>query len=300
MSDEFDILNKLAKMQGKPARTARDMAVLQAARSKAAITRQTLTPVAKKPDSFWSFLTKPMWLGSGSLAATLLAVFIVFGREAPLQQKTVEIASAPVVVEPSTATASELPVSPPAAAPNRELRPKAQAAATSAVPIAAPKRQSDSAAPAKQEASADVAKVEPSRLPAALPEPLPATPAPAPQAASAPAALAMPALASNPALAGAPSSAPGASGRMATAAPSFEAALRKRDSVSNVSPSNACISEIKAVPVERQNLDAETTRQLLVRCAKSLANFPSPTEVDWAKKLIDSHPEKLRPKPEEN
>jgi hypothetical protein len=244
MSDEFDAINQLAKLQDKPPRTARDLAVLEAAKSKAAITRQTLSQPAKKPEPFWSFLSKPIWLGTGSLAAALLSVFIVFGQQEPPQQKTAEIASAPIAAAPEVA---------PAVTPKPALTPKKQTPVASPAPVAIAKRSESRAALEKREGSADVASVEQPKL-------------------AAPSALAMPA----------------------------PAASRKRDLASSLSESDSCVSEIKAVPFEQQNLAVETTRLLLERCDKSLANMPSSTDLEWAKKLIESQPEKFRLKPVEN
>jgi hypothetical protein len=248
MSDEFDAINKLAKLQDKPPRTARDLAVLEAAKSKAAITRQTLSQPAKKPEPFWSFLSKPIWLGTGSLAAALLSVFIVFGQQEPPQQKTAEIGSAPIAAAPEVA-----PAVAPAVTPKPALTPKKQTPVASPAPVAIAKQSESRAALEKREGSADVASVEQPKL-------------------AAPSALAMPA----------------------------PAAARKRDSASNLNASDACISEIKTIPFERQNLAVETTRLLLERCEKSLANMSLPTDLEWAKKLIESQPEKFRLKPVEN
>jgi hypothetical protein len=306
MSERDDSLYTLAKLQEKPPRSTRDLVVLEAAKAKAAINKQKAVTPIKKLESFWSFLSKPMWLGTGSLAAAALSVFIVFGHQVAPEEK---VASAPVAAAPTTVASALAPA--PAAAPSpasdvASNREEARSApAISVKRDVAPPKKEISAQPSKQTASAEVSNAsvakaarEPNVEVAAAPSaPVPPSPAPAP----APVALAPPPVSFEaPAVAATSprvqsSAAP--SGRMAVAAapaPAIAAdnVARKRESPSALVATNPCVLDIKVIPLERQTLAVESTKQLLMQCAQSVPKTQWPTDIEWARKLLDQQQEK--------
>jgi hypothetical protein len=197
MSERDDSLYTLAKLQEKPPRSTRDLAVLEAAKAKAAMNKQKAVTPIKKPESFWSFLSKPMWLGTGSLAAAALSVFIVFGHQVAPEEKVASVptAAAPTSVAPAPApVAAPLPASD--VASNRE-----EARSSTAISVkrdAAPPKKEISVQISKQIATAEVnntnvakAAREPNVEVAAAPS-APVPPSPAPISVPAPVALAPP------------------------------------------------------------------------------------------------------------
>jgi hypothetical protein len=85
-------------------------------------------------------------------------------------------------------------------------------------------------------------------------------------------------------------------------APSIGGVARKREvapnlkasdvSASNLIGTESCVADIKAVPLDKQSLLVQATKQLLDRCAKSFGNAAWPQEIEWAKKLVDNQTEK--------
>jgi hypothetical protein len=147
MSEPKDVLNQLARLatsQAKPPRSARDLAVLEAAKAKAVMNKQIAIGSAKKAEPFWRFLNKPMWLGTGSLAAAALSVFIVFGHQVAPDEK---VASAPVSAVPAAAPAAA-PTAAPTAAPLPALEVASNRDEVRASPATAAKRD---AVPPKKE-----------------------------------------------------------------------------------------------------------------------------------------------------
>jgi hypothetical protein len=282
MSERDDSLYKLAKLQEKPSRSVRDLAVLEAAKAKAVMNKQKAVTTVKKVESFWSFLSKPMWLGTGSLAAAALSVFIVFGHQVAPEEK---VASAP--------SAAPAPVSD--VASNREEA--RSEPAISAKRDAAPPKKEISVQPSKQIVSAEVNNAE---IKKTVPEPAVVAPSAPVTVASAPAEIVPPPV-SIEAPAAAPSprvqSSGAPSGRIAVAAAPAPAVVadsvaRKRESPSALVATNPCVLDIKAIPLERQTLAVESTKQLLVQCAQSVPKTQWPTDIDWAKKLLDQQQEK--------
>jgi hypothetical protein len=282
MSERDDSLYKLAKLQEKPSRSVRDLAVLEAAKAKAVMNKQKAVTTVKKVESFWSFLSKPMWLGTGSLAAAALSVFIVFGHQVAPEEK---VASAP--------SAAPAPVSD--VASNREEA--RSEPAISAKRDAAPPKKEISVQPSKQIVSAEVNNAE---IKKTVPEPAVVAPSAPVTVASAPAEIVPPPV-SIEAPAAAPSprvqSSGAPSGRIAVAAAPAPAVVadsvaRKRESPSALVATNPCVLDIKAIPLERQTLAVESTKQLLVQCTQSVPKTQWPTDIDWAKKLLDQQQEK--------
>jgi hypothetical protein len=275
MSERDEVLYKLAKLQEKPPRSARDLAVLEAAKAKAVINRQKVAAPVKTAESFWSFLSKPMWLGTGSLAAAALSVFIVFGHQVSPEEKVVQ---PPVAAVPAPASAP----APEVAKIHDEERPAPSI--TIKRDTVPPKKEA--VIPASKKVIA--AEVETTEIAKALPEP--AAVASAPLAAEVPASAA--ALRSQTSI---PPSQP--SGRIAVAAapaPAIAAdgVARKRESGSALVAPNTCLLDIKAIPLERQTLAFESTKQLLLQCAQSIPKSQWPADIDWAKKLLDLQREK--------
>jgi hypothetical protein len=307
MSERDDSLYTLAKLQEKPPRSMRDLTVLEAAKAKAAMNKQKLHTPVKKAESLWSYFSKPMWLGTGSLAAAALSVFIVFGHQVAPEEK---VASAPVAAAP--AIVASAPVTAPVAAPSpasdmTSNREEARSApAISVKRDAAPPKKESSVQVSKQIATAevnntDVAKAvrEPNVEVTAAPS-APVPPSPAPISVPTPVALASPPVSveAPPAAINArvqSSAAP--SGRMAVAAAPAPAVTadnvaRKRESPSALVATNPCVFDIKAIPLERQTLAVESTKQLLTQCAQSVPKTQWPTDIDWARKLLDQQQEK--------
>jgi hypothetical protein len=300
MSERDDRLYELAKLQEKPPRSARDLAVLEAAKAKAVMNKQKTVAPSKKAEKFWSFLSKPMWLGTGSLAAAALSVFIVFGHQVAPEEK---VASAPVAAAPTSATPVPAPVAAPSpasdVASNREEA--RSAPAISVKRDAAPPKKEISVQVSKQIAKAevnntDVAKAvrEPNVEVASAPSAVPPAPAPV-------------ALASPPVIVEAPPAAINArvqssaapSVRMAIApapapapAAAADSVARKRESSSALVATNQCVLDIKAIPVERQTFAVESTKQLLTQCARNVPKTQWPTDIEWARKLLDQQQEK--------
>jgi hypothetical protein len=283
MSEPDDVLNRLARLQDQPARSARDLAVLEAARSQAAMVRQKAIAPTHKRNSVWDFVSKPMWLGTGSLAAAFLSVFIVFGSHKEPESKRDEIASAPVAVS--------------APSPAAEPVAKAETAAPTQEPVSVAKQVTDRGGSAKREQAvklskpvvvADVAIAEQSKMTPERPvieasSMAPATTVPAPLAVAAPA----PATVSPPLL-----SAPSGKVAAAAAAPAFDGQARKREVTSNLNAPDTCLADIKAIPIDRQSLSVEATKQLIERCGKNLSSSSLPSDIAWAKKLFDVSLEK--------
>jgi hypothetical protein len=238
MSERDDSLYKLANLQEKPPRSARDLAVLEAAKAKAVMNKQKAVIPVKKVESFWSYLSKPMWLGTGSLAAAALSVFIVFGHQVAPEQK---VASAPSAAPSPASDVSS----------NREEA--RSAPAISAKRDAAPPKKEISVQVSKQIATAEVNKTDVAK---AVREPNVEV-----AAAPAPAAVA-------------------------------DSVARKRESQSALVATNRCVLDIKAIPLERQTLAVESTKQLLVQCAQSVPETQWPNDIEWAKKLLDQQQEK--------
>jgi hypothetical protein len=276
MSESKDVLNQLAKLQEKPPRSARDLSVLEAAKLKAAIVRQRVIAPVEKPSFFANFLSKPLWLGTGSLAAAALSVFVLFGHQVEPETK---VASAPETAAPIPAAAPPAPVLV-VPAPQIATKDESVARVEKASPIvkadrAIAKSEAKVAAP-KVVASAEVAVPAPAPPPpVALAESPNASPAAAPAAApaQAPVALAAP-MSPAPEAARVQSSASG------------------RAAISSLKAVDTCLAEIKAVPVEKQNLGTELTKQLLERCSRSVPKSQWPVEIEWAKKLLDQQQEK--------
>jgi hypothetical protein len=294
MSERDDSVYTLAKLQEKPARSTRDLAVLEAAKAKAAMNKQKLGTPVKKAESFWSYLSKPMWLGTGSLAAAALSVFIVFGHQVAPDEK---VASAP----DAAASTSVAPAAAPAPAPAPVVAPpptsdvSSNREAARSAPVISVRR--DAAAPKKELSVQQNKQIATASEPAVAAPSAPLAVAPAPTIA--PVAVA-PSL-SIEAPAAAPSSrvqSSGApSGRMAVAtapAPAVvaDSVARKRESTSALVATDTCVLDIKAIPVERQTLAVEATKQLLIQCAQSVPKTQWPTDIDWAKKLLDQQQEK--------
>jgi hypothetical protein len=282
MSERDDKLYEFAKLQEKPPRSARDFAVLEAAKAKAVMNKQKAVTSVKSAESFWSFLSKPVWLGTGSLAAAALSVFIVFGHQVAPEEK---VASAPVAGAPTSAASAPAPA--PVAAPspasdvasNREE--SRSAPAISVKRDAAPPKKEISVQPNKQIASVEVNNAGVAK---AVREPTVAV-------AAAPSAPVL----SSPAPEAAPVAAP--SGRMAVAAAPAPAVTadnvaRKRESPSALVATNPCVLDIKAIPLERQSLAVESTKQLLMQCAQNVPKTQWPTDIEWARKLLDQQQEK--------
>ncbi len=282
MNEPKDLLNQLAKLQDKPPRSARDLSVLNAAKAKAATVRQKVVAPIEKPSFFANFLSKPLWLGTGSLAAAALSVFVLFGYQVEPETK---VASATEATAPIPAAAPPAPV---LAVPSLQ-------STTAKEPVAvvekiAPIAKADRAmakSEAKVAAPKVIASVDVAATAATAPPPVTlsespnASPAVAPSAAPAPA----------PEAARAPS---GASGRVGiSSAPAADTAARKRESsASSVNAVDTCVVTIKAVPVEKQNLSTELTKQLLESCSRSVPKAQWPAEIEWAKKLLDQQQEK--------
>jgi hypothetical protein len=298
MSKSKDVLNQLAKLQEKPPRSARDLSVLEAAKIKASTVRQKVVTPVEKPSFFASLLSKPLWLGTGSLAAAALSVFVLFGHQVEPETK---VASAPEAASPApVAPAPPAPVvgvpAPQIAAKDESVARVEKASPTIKADRAIAKSEAKVVAP-KVIASAEVAVIAPTLPPpvvlAETPKASPATaPVAAPAPASAPVALAAP----MPPASEAARSQSTASGRVAiAAAPSVDSMARKRESVSslNLSAVDPCVADIKAVPIEKQNLSIELTKQLLERCSRSVPKAQWPADIDWAKKLLDQQQEKL-------
>jgi hypothetical protein len=279
MSERDDSLYTLAKLQERPPRSARDLAVLEAAKVKAALNKQKAVIAGKKAESFWSFLGKPMWLGTGSLAAAALSVFIVVGHQVAPDEK---VASAPVAAAPASAPATAPPPVSEVAIQRDVAVPKKEAAT-----------QTSKQKVTSESNNADLAKVGP----APSLEPVPAPVALASVPTSPPANVEAP-VASTTSQAQLPVPA-SPSGRMAVAAapaPAFAGApsgiARKRESTASLAAPDTCLLDIKAIPLERQTLAAESTKQLLTQCAQSVPKTQWPTDIDWAKKLLDQQQEK--------
>jgi hypothetical protein len=301
MSERDDSLYELAKLQEKPPRSTRDLTVLEAAKAKAAMNKQKLGTPVKKVESFWSYLSKPMWLGTGSLAAAALSVFIVFGHQVAPEEK---VESTPVAAAPTTVASAPAPTPVAAASPASDVtsnREEARSApAISVKRDAAPPKKEISVQVSKQIATAEVnntnvAKTarEPNVEVAAAPS-APVPPSPAPVAlASPPVSVEAPPASINARVQS--SAAP--SGRMAVAAApapavTADSVARKRESPSALVANNTCVLDIKAVPPERQTLSIETTRQLLLQCEKNVPKTQWPTDIEWARKLLDQQQEK--------
>jgi hypothetical protein len=94
--------------------------------------------------------------------------------------------------------------------------------------------------------------------------------------------------------ASAPAAPPTLAGRMAVAAApaAAEPVSRKRELASALVTTNACVLDIKAIPVERQTLATESTKQLLAQCAQAVPKAQWPADIEWAKKLLDEQQEK--------
>jgi hypothetical protein len=295
MSESKDVLNQLAKLQEKPVRSARDLNVLEAAKTKAATVRQKVVAPVEKPSFFASLLSKPLWLGTGSLAAAALSVFVLFGHQVEPETK---VASAPEANSP--APAAPAPVmgvpAPKIAAKDETVARVEKASPTIKADRAIAKSEAKVAAP-KVIASAEVAVIAPTLPPpVVLAETPKAPPATAPVAAPAPAPAPVALAAPMPPASEAARSQSTASGRVAiAAAPSVDSMARKRESVSslNLSAVDPCVADIKAVPIEKQNLSIELTKQLLERCSRSVPKAQWPADIDWAKKLLDQQQEKL-------
>jgi hypothetical protein len=269
-----DVLNTLAKLQEKPPRSARDLAVLEAARAKATLNRQVASAPVKEASSFLRFLSKPMWLGTGSLAAAALSVFIVFGHQAEQPQQMKK--DGPVLAQAPTVNVEVAK----AEVPKVET-PKVEAKKAITAAVSEPVRnRSKETRESKQSTQQDVvAKVETAQMVAEKA---------VPDAAVQPSQVAA---ASLP-----PAAAPMATAPMATApmaaARAPEGLARKRDLSSGLGASESCLIEMKAVPVDKQTLNIEATRLLLERCAQSFPRNQWPSEIEWAKKLLDNRQEK--------
>jgi hypothetical protein len=201
------------------------------------------------------------------LAAAALSVFVLFGHQAEPETK---VASAPEATAPTPA----------AAPPATVLAVPSQQKTTVKEPVAvvekiAPMAKADRAiakseaqvAAPKVFASSDIAVTAPSQN-AALPAP-----------ASAPAAAPVPA--------------PVALAAPVPSAPAADTMARRRESsASSVNAVDTCVANIKAVPVEKQNLSTELTKQLLESCSRSVPKAQWPADIEWAKKLLDQQQEK--------
>jgi hypothetical protein len=288
MSEPNDMLNQLAKSQDKPPRSARDLAVLEAAKMKAATVRKKVLAPVEKQSFFASLLSKPLWLGTGSLAAAALSVFVLFGHQAEPETK---IASAPEATAPSPVAAPPAPVLAAPSLPSTTAK-EPVVVAEKIAPMAKADRaiaksEAQVAAP-KVIASADVAVTVPSPN-AALPAPASAA-APAATPVPAPVALAA-TMPPAPEAARAQSSASGGVG--ISSAPAADTMARRRESsASSVNAVDTCVANIKAVPVEKQNLSTELTKQLLESCSRSVPKAQWPADIEWAKKLLDQQQEK--------
>jgi hypothetical protein len=73
---------------------------------------------------------------------------------------------------------------------------------------------------------------------------------------------------------------------------SADSVARKRESPSALVATNPCVLDIKAIPLERQTLAVESTKQLLMQCAQSVPKTQWPTDIEWARKLLDQQQEK--------
>ncbi len=283
MSESKDVLNQLAKLQEKPPRSARDLSVLEAAKTKAATVRQRVVDPEEKPSFFASLLSKPLWLGTGSLAAAALSVFVLFGHQVEPETK---VASAPHAAAPTPAAVAPAPAPAPAPVlavptPQTAIVKEPVTVVEKVAPIvkadrAIVKSEAKVAAP-KVIAFAEVAVIAPAPpLPVALAEsPLAASPVPMPAPAAAPAPLALAAAPVPPVTEAA--RAQSSSGRVA---------------ISSLKAVDTCVADIKTVPVEKQNLSTELTMQLLERCSRSVPKAQWPAEIEWAKKLLDQQQEK--------
>jgi hypothetical protein len=276
MNESKDILNQLAKWQEKPVRSARDLTVLEAAKTKAATVRQKVVAPVEKPSFFASLLSKPVWLGTGSLAAAALSVFVLFGHQVEPETK---VASAPEAAAPTPVAAAPAAPAPQATNVTEPVAIVEKVAPIAKADRAITKSEAKVATP-KVIASAEVPVIAPALPPpVALAETPNASPAAAP--ASAPAS----------------SSAPAPVALAAPMPPAPEAARAQssasgRVAISSLKAVDTCVADIKAVPAEKQNLNTEMTKQLLERCSRSVPKAQWPADIDWAKKLLDQQQEK--------
>jgi hypothetical protein len=285
---EIDQLQRLARAQSNPPRSSKDLAVLEAARTHAAIERQR-TAQPGKGGFLSKWLGKPMWLGAGSAIASVVAIFLVVGHPidstepGPSTGSTTEKAasvalpaaqpvseSAPISAPVSAPVAAPVAVIPPPLVSSKKLPALAKVEVTPA--REAPSDKKEVAPPEIAERalsrSADVAAA-----PALSP---PSAPASAPLQSSVPSAM------PSPAAAAAPSPVATASRAASLAIKSSREAL-----TANATPDpNTCLTEMRAVPEALRDSQVLATRRAVDACVRKFPNHVWPDDLQWIKRIV--------------
>jgi hypothetical protein len=256
-----DQLQRLARAQANPPRSSRDLAVLEAARTHAAIERQR-TAQPRKGGFLSKWLGKPMWLGAGSAIASVVALFLVVGHPIDLTEPG-----------PSTGSTTEkvASVAVPAAQPVSESATVAAPVSTPVAVISPPPMSSKKlptlakveGTPAR-EASSDKKEVAPPEIAER-----------ALSRSSAPSA--MPA----PAAAAAPSPAAAVSRAAPLAMKSSREAL-----IADAAPDpSTCLTEMRAVPEALRDSQVLATRRAVDACVRKFPNHAWPEDLQWIKRI---------------
>jgi hypothetical protein len=289
-----DRLATLAQAQPDLPKTQKDELVIEAARQKAAMLRQKhgeLVPATRS--GFFGWLSKPMWVGSGSVLASLLVMFLVTGNP------VVEDKTTPAL--PAASPAPTAPTAPVVAmAPTPAAAPAAASTATSErreqeIPVKAvnkPKLQESvelKKAPAMKasEASPPNASAPVADTPDASAAPVSAAPAPAPTPA--------------PVAAAAPAPAPSArvSAAMATLPHGLaKNASRKREEPrtesvpQEVMPESvqACTKALSSVPENQRSAQYPKVKSLAQHCLQQYPKTEWPDNLSWIKQIIVMEP----------
>jgi hypothetical protein len=260
-----DQLQRLARAQANPPRSSRDLAVLEAARTHAAIERQR-TAQPRKGGFLSKWLGKPIWLGAGSAIASVVALFLVVGHPIDLTEPgpstgsttekvaSVAVPAAQPVSESATVAA---PVSTPVAAPVAVISPPPMSSKklpTSAKVEGTPAREAPS--DKKEVAPPEIAERALSRS-------------------SAPSA--MPA----PAAAAAPSPAAAVSRAAPLAMKSSREAL-----IADAAPDpSTCLTEMRAVPEALRDSQVLATRRAVDTCMRKYPDYVWPQDLQWIKQI---------------
>jgi hypothetical protein len=303
-----DRLASLAQAQPNLPQSRRDRSVLEAARQQAAMQRKKHgEPVPASRSGFFGWLSKPMWVGSGSVLASLLVMFLVTGNPVVEDKTTPALpAASPAPTAPTAPTAPVVAMaSNPATAPAAESTSTSERREQEIPGKAVNKPKLQESVELKKAPAMKASEASPPNASAPVAD-SPAASAPPVSAAPAPALAPVPSPAPAPVAAAAPAPSARVSAAMATAPQGLaKDASRKREEPrtesvpQEVMPESvqACIKALSAVPENQRTSQYPVVKRLVQHCVQQFPKTEWPDNLLWIKQLNMMEPSNVEPEP---